>query len=360
MPRHDIDVIEVRKGTPSSKLTRDEFRTRFRAQFVDPAFDALGEHIVALEAAAWDAYDHGRKSPHTRRAGEGFADPSYELSVDWLASREAIRAAQVRHDGDAPPRILVIGGGSRNGNTCPGELSKTQRLIEEASAELRARHFGVDYLDLSRVTAEYGLEIHPCKGCVSTAMPLCHWPCSCYPNHGLGQSRDWMAEIYPLWVAAHGILIVTPTYWHQAPSPLKLMLDRLVCADGGNPDPTTTHGKDAAKAKAIELAGWDYPRHLKGRAFGLYVHGDSEGAESLRRALHDTLTDMELESAGGKAELDRYIGYYEPYATSHEALDDAPPLREVRNVAATLAERVSLLRTQRLRPGDDTIDPRPK
>jgi hypothetical protein len=33
--------------------------------------------------------------------------------------------------------------------------------------------------------------------------------------------------------------------WYQAPSTLKLMIDRLVCADGGNPDPTSTGGKDA-------------------------------------------------------------------------------------------------------------------
>ncbi|AZO41480.1 hypothetical protein EJ076_10325 [Mesorhizobium sp. M7D.F.Ca.US.005.01.1.1] len=24
-------------------------------------------------------------------------------------------------------------------------------------------------------------------GCFSTAAALCHWPCSCYPNHSLGQ-----------------------------------------------------------------------------------------------------------------------------------------------------------------------------
>ena len=116
-----------------------------------------------------------------------------------------------------------------------------------------------DLLDLSLLTSEPALRIFPCKGCVSTAMPLCHWPCSCYPNHALHQTNDWMAEIYERWVAAHGVIVVTPVYWYQAPSTLKLMIDRLVCADGGNPDPTTTHGKDPAKAKALELAGWDYP-----------------------------------------------------------------------------------------------------
>ncbi len=47
-----------------------------------------------------------------------------------------------------------------------------------------------------------------------------------------------MNEIYPRWVDAHGVMIVTPVYWYQAPGGLKSMMDRLVCADGGNPDPT--------------------------------------------------------------------------------------------------------------------------
>jgi multimeric flavodoxin WrbA len=68
-------------------------------------------------------------------------------------------------------------------------------------------------------------------------------------------------------------MIVTPVYWYQAPSVLKLMIDRLVCADGGNADPTTTHLKTAELAKEIELKGWDYPKHLAGRAFAVAAHG---------------------------------------------------------------------------------------
>ena len=67
------------------------------------------------------------------------------------------------------------------------------------------------------------------------------------------------------------------------PSGLKLMVDRLVCADGGNPDPTTTHGKQPEEAKKLELKGWDYPRHLAGRVFGVAVHGDAAGAEVVMR-----------------------------------------------------------------------------
>ncbi|WP_454841955.1 NAD(P)H-dependent oxidoreductase [Pseudomonas hormoni] len=111
------------------------------------------------------------------------------------------------------------------------------------------------------MTSEYGQRIFLCKGYVSTAMPLCHWPCCCYPNHSLDQVGDVMNVIYPRWVGADGIMLITPVYWYQAPSPLKLMIDRLVRADGGNPAPTTTQGKDAAMAKQLELDGWSYPKH---------------------------------------------------------------------------------------------------
>ena len=137
----------------------------------------------------------------------------------------------------------------------------------------------------------------------------------------MGQTQDWMAEIYPLWVAAHGVMIVIPVNWYQVSSPIKLMMDRLVCADGGNPDPTLTDGKDVALAKKLELSGWDYPRHLAGRAFSVIVHGDVAGVENVRRSLSDWLKFMKLVPAGSISEVDRYIGYWEPYATNHLAPD---------------------------------------
>jgi multimeric flavodoxin WrbA len=241
-------------------------------------------------------------------------------------------------------------------------MSKTFRLSRLVIETLQSAQFETDDLDLSLMTSEYGRRIHPCKGCVSTAMPLCHWPCSCYPNHAVGQTNDWMNEIYARWAAAHGVVIVTPVYWYQAPSALKLMIDRLVCADGGNPDLSSTHGKNADEAKALELAGWPYPRHLAGRAYGLVVHGDVAGIEGVRRALSDWLDWMGLIDAGTQARLDRYIGYYKPYATSHDELDrDADVQDEVRNVARAVARAVQDIRAGRLkRPDADVRSPRPK
>ena len=355
---------KVRKGMPSVQLTKEEFSRRFRERFYDPTFSAVAPEIERVIAVAWKNYIEYHKNPRTRRAGAGFSDPDFSLPLEWLEARRAILQAERRQKNrKSNSRILLINGSTRSDQTCPGEMSKTFRLTKMAQEVISAeKGFEVDLLDLSRLASEYGRIIYPCKACVSTAMPLCHWPCSCYPNHSLGQVNDWMGEIYPRWVAAHGIVIVAPVYWYQAPSALKLMIDRLVCADGGNPDPTTTGGKDAAKAKALELEGWQYPRHLKGRAFGVVTHGDYGGAETVRRSLTDWLLDMELVPAGGKAALDRYVGYQEPYATSHDALDaDSDFHDEVRNVARSVVAAVRAIRRGvELDPGAALESPRPK
>jgi multimeric flavodoxin WrbA len=357
-------VPKPRKGQGDVALSREEFARRLGERFHDPAFRRSQRSIERMIEIAWRTYDEYHKSPIKRRAGSDFSHPDFELPVEWLDARDAIISAQQRHAAqDGPYRILLVSGAARHDQTCPGEMSKTFRLATMAREVFQsADNVECDLLDLSLLTAQYGRQILPCKACVSTAMPLCHWPCSCYPNHALGQVNDWMNEIYPRWVAAHGILIVTPVYWYQAPSVLKLMMDRLVCADGGNPDPTTTAGKDPAKAKALELKGWRYPRHLAGRRFAIVVHGDAAGTEVLRRSLTDWLHDMQLRSAGYRATIDRYIGYYEPYATSHEALDRDVALQdEVRNAARTLVDAVVAdRRDRRPPPGSELDDPRPK
>ena len=354
---------DIRKGMPPVKLPREEFEKRYRRRFADPVFRQIDREVDAVIAAAWDAYSKSRKSPVTRKAGPGFADPDYDIAVDWLAARDAIAEAQRRHDdsGEAP-RILIVNGSSRSEHTCPGEMSKTWRLVKIAEPVFQEMGFAVDILDLSRLASEFGKQIHPCKSCVSTAMPLCHWPCSCYPNYSLGQTDDWMNEIYPLWVAAHGIMIVAPVNWYHAPTGLKAMIDRLVCADGGNPDPSSTHGKKADEAKALELKGWCYPKHLDGRHFAVVVHGDAVGAETLRRSLSDWLTDMSLVQASRTAEVDGYIGYMEPYATSHQALDEEEDFQdETRNAARALGNAVKLSRAGKYqRPDGDLDDPNPK
>lgn len=351
-----------RKGMPDPKLDNTEFKARFLSQYSDPSFDPLRSELDKIADAAWDGYDNSRKAPRTHKAGPAYADPDYDLADDWIAAKAAIDKAQVQYENEGRPRrVLLVNASSRSEHTCPGEMSKSFRMIQMSEEILRDRGIETEILDLSRTTSEYGRNIHPCKSCFSTAAPLCHWPCSCYPNYSLGQTQDWMNEIYPMWVKADAVMIISPVNWYQVTSPLKAVMDRLVCADGGNPDPTLTQGKDAALAKQVELDGWDYPRHLQGRLFSVIVHGDVEGTKDVRRSISDWLKFMEMAPAGPRAELDRYIGYWEPYATSHEALDkDLAMQGEVRNAAHTLRDAVLAHRHKNEIPGSELKLPRQK
>src|SRR5215471_10496549 len=357
-------MTTIRREMPAPQLDKAEFKRRYRARFYDPGFESMQVEIDRLADIARGAYEDGRKSRRTQPAGEGFADPDYQLSIEWRETSQRVADAQRRQsDPSVAPNILLINGATRSEHTCPGESSKTWRLVSLAREVFaRERDVEIQLLDLSRLASEYGRVIYPCKTCVSTAMPLCHWPCFCYPNHELGKVGDWMNEIYPMWAAAHGIMIICPVNWYQAPSSLKLMIDRLVCADGGNPVPNSTGGKDPKRAKELELKGWHYPRHLAGRVFSLVVHGDTAGVGTLSRILSGWLTDMGLIPAGASGVVESYIGYYRPYATSHEDLDKEKDLHEeVRNAARSLVNAVRLLRRGELKLPDASLrDPRQK
>jgi hypothetical protein len=69
--------INVRKGMPSVQLSKEEFATRFRDRFYDPAFARSEAELGKVIEIAWNAYNKYRKSPRTRPAGRGFADPTY-------------------------------------------------------------------------------------------------------------------------------------------------------------------------------------------------------------------------------------------------------------------------------------------
>ena len=348
----NIDKIrspKIRSGQPSTQLSKSEFLERYRERFRDPNFSRVELALREVAEVAWQNYAHHRKAPISSAAGTGYVNPKYLLSDEWRATALRLKTAERRQrSARGKSRVLVVSASPRNVHTCPGESPKTFRLAEKVLHYLETRGCEVDLLDLSLITAEFGKNIYPCKSCVSTAMPLCHWPCSCYPNHSLGQTQDWMAEIYERWVLAHGVMILSPVHWYQAPSALKLMMDRLVCADGGNPDPTSTEGKTATLAKRIELAGWDYPKHLAGRIFSIVAHGDITGAEGVRRNLYDWLCDMHLLPAPDTGLVDGYIGYEKPYATSHDEMDDNDSFeKKTLNAAQVLLEAIRLNRKRR-------------
>ena len=82
----------------------------------------------------------------------------------------------------------------------------------------------------------------------------------------------------------------------------------------------------------------------------------------MRRSLSDWLSSMHLVSAGRLAELDRYIGYFKPYALNHQELDaDEDVKTEVRNAARTLLDAVLAQRKGRMiEAGGELHEPREK
>jgi hypothetical protein len=139
-----------RRHRPSRvrRLSREEFTRRLGEPLYDPAFDAVRGEIERVTDVAWTTYDEYHKSPRTRKAGQGFADPEYELPVEWLDTRAAIHEAQRRHeDPEAKRRILLVSAAARSNQTCPGESPKTYRLAPLA-ADVFTRGAGAERLGL--------------------------------------------------------------------------------------------------------------------------------------------------------------------------------------------------------------------
>ena len=67
--------LEPRKGSPDPTLDEEEFKRRFLAQYLDPAFDALRGELDRIADVAWDGYTNSRKAPITRKAGDGVRGP---------------------------------------------------------------------------------------------------------------------------------------------------------------------------------------------------------------------------------------------------------------------------------------------
>jgi hypothetical protein len=63
-----------------------------------------------------------------------------------------------------------------------------------------------------------------------------------------------------------------------------------------------------------------------------------------------------MSRAGDSAAFDTLIGYYEPYATSHDKLDASPDIFvEVENAAMSLAQRVRDIRSGQYRAPDAAL-----
>ena len=98
---------KVRTGQTPTKLAKKEYLKRWRERFYDPVFASENGDPDTIAEIAGAAYEDERKSPRTRRAGLGFADPEYELSVERLEARQAIGCANTGDRADHCQRSVL-------------------------------------------------------------------------------------------------------------------------------------------------------------------------------------------------------------------------------------------------------------
>jgi len=179
-----------------------------------------------------------------------------------------------------PFRVLIISGSGRRQYNCPGVDSKSRTLMLKM-AEMLTQDWEIDYEDLGNVYAR--ARIQSCNVCVSTSMALCVWPCNCYEkNSSKEPDLMWNLDMYARLDMADAWAIIAPINWYSCSSNLKLMFDRLVCMNGGNPDEKTIAHKNPEKAMALEhTEKWKELslNHLEGRTAAFFCYGDEGGDE---------------------------------------------------------------------------------
>lgn len=181
---------------------------------------------------------------------------------------------------ERPFRILIISGSDRRQYNCPGVDSKSRMLMLRMVRSL-PQTWEIDYEDLGNIYSR--AQIRSCNACVSTAMSLCVWPCNCYRKHDKAEpDLMWDLDMYARLDAADAWAIIGPINWYAPTSNLKLMFDRLVCMNGGNPDERLIDHKDPEMAMALETTEqWRElsQNHLEGRTAAFFCYGDKGGDE---------------------------------------------------------------------------------
>ncbi|MBA2626713.1 MAG: flavodoxin family protein [Gemmatimonadales bacterium] len=217
-----------------------------------------------------------------------------------------------------PFRVLILSGSNRREYNCPGVDAKSRTLMLRMADQLPPE-WEIDYEDLGNVYSR--ARIQSCNACVSTSMALCVWPCNCYAKDD-GDEPDlmWDLDLYSRLDLADAWAVIGPINWYGPSSTLKLMFDRLVCMNGGNPREDLIEHKNPERAMALERSPeWrDLTRnHLEGRTAGFFCYGDEGGDEV---------------APDGRPKVLRHKAWFDPDAEPFEDNRDAyrPLVRQCR------------------------------
>ncbi len=206
-------------------------------------------------------------------------------------------------------RVLLISGSGRRQYNCPGVDSKSRTLMLRMKENL-PDDWKVDIEDLGNVFAR--ARIQSCNACVSTSMTLCVWPCNCYEKKNSKEpDLMWDLDMYSRFDQADAWAIIGPVNWYGPTSNLKLMFDRLVCMNGGNPREDLIDHKNPELAMKLEHAPeWKELslNHLEGRTAGFFCYGDAGGDEI---------------DESGRPKILAHKEYFEPSAEPFKNMRDA-------------------------------------
>ena len=179
-----------------------------------------------------------------------------------------------------PTRVLIIAGSERRQYNCPGVDSKARTLVLRMADRLPPE-WEIDVEDLGNVYAR--ARIQSCNACVSTSMALCTWPCNCYQKNDRKEpDLLWDLDLYARLDLADAWAFVAPVNWYGPTSNLKLLFDRLVCMNGGNPREDLIDHKNPELAMRLEHdPTWAElsQNHLEGRTAAFFCYGDGGGDE---------------------------------------------------------------------------------
>ena len=181
---------------------------------------------------------------------------------------------------ERPLKILIIAGSQRRLNSCPGMDSKARALMHRMVGRMPPG-WQVDHEDIGN---EHGKpKIQACNACVSSSMALCVWPCNCYgPDSDHQPDLLWNLHLYERLARADAWAFIGPINWYAPTTNFKLLFDRLVCMNGGNPRPDLIEKKNTLLAQALERSpqwGELSKNHLEGRTAGFFCYGDLGGAD---------------------------------------------------------------------------------
>lgn len=155
--------------------------------------------------------------------------------------------------------------------------------------ELNAKPQKESYRTYSRVVSfepdsiepVYDISVAPSREFVAELVPVHN--CNCYAkNSKFEPDLMWDLDMYSRLDLADAWAIIAPVNWYAPTSNLKLMFDRLVCINGGNPREDLIEHKNAELAMKLEHSDeWKKlsQNHFEGKTCAFFCYGDGGGDE---------------------------------------------------------------------------------